>query len=161
KQDRGPYGQNADDMNDLINRLSLSQGVSSPKTMRATLLVLLSSGLLNAMPLQAEDPTPIPELKRWEQNMEKYGEMFKDQRALGVMPEQYVYYYDGEWVYFQIADYTGNPKYLEYGKNCRETYRGHVLELNGKLPGHRVHPHGLYEDYKRNKDEKSKEALLL
>jgi hypothetical protein len=129
--------------------------------MRATLHLLLATTLLNALPVRAEDPTPIPELKRWEQNMEKYGEMFKDQRALGIMPEQYVYYYDGEWVYFQIADYTGNPKYLEYGKNCRETYRGHVLELNGKLPGHRVHPHGLYEDYKRNKDEKSKEALLL
>jgi hypothetical protein len=110
---------------------------------------------------RAEDPVPIPELKHWEANMLKFGEAHKDERSFGIMPEQFVYYYDGEWVYFQIADYTGNPKFIEYAHNCQETYRGHVFAENGKLPGHRIHSHGLYEDYKRFKDEKSKEALML
>ncbi len=108
-----------------------------------------------------EDAVPIPELKRWEENMIKYGEAHKDERASGIMPEQFVYYYDGEWVFFQIADYTKNPKFIEYAHNCQETYRGHVFAESGKLPGHRIFPHGLYEDYKRFKDEKSKEALML
>ena len=121
-----------------------------------TLLTLLCSTAV-----RAEDAVPIPELKHWEENMVKFGEKHKDERSFGIMPEQYVYYYDGEWVFFQIADYTGNAKYIEYAHNCQETYRGHVFAEAGKLPGHRIHSHGLYEDYKRFKDEKSKEALML
>ena len=127
------------------------------KVLAAALLLaaLLSYGV------RAEDPVPIPELKLWEKNMLEFGEKYKDQRSFGIMPEQYVYYYDGEWVFFQIADYTKDPKWAQYAQNCEETYRGHIFAEKGMLPGHRVHPHGLYEDFKRNKDEKSKEALLL
>jgi hypothetical protein len=127
-----------------------------PRLGSLILITMLSAGIS-----RAEDPTPIPELKLWEKNMVVYGDKFKDQRALGIFPETHIYYYDGEWVYFQIADYTKDPKWLVHSQNCRETYRNHVLELNGKLPGHRVHPHGLYEDFIRNKDMKSREALLL
>ena len=129
--------------------------------MRVLLLTSVLASLLIVPAAFAEDPVPIPELKRWEENMIKFGEKHKDERAMGIMPEQFVYYYDGEWVFFQIADYTGDRKFIEYAHNCQETYRNHVFAENGKLPGHRIHPHGLYEDFKRFKDEKSKEALLL
>ena len=108
-----------------------------------------------------QDTVPIPELKQWEKNMLEYGDKFKDQRALGIFPEVNIWFYDGQWVYFQIYDYTRDPKWLIAAQNCEETYRAHIFAENGKLPGHRMHPHGLYEDYKRNKDLKSREALLL
>ena len=113
-----------------------------------------------ALACSAED-VPIPELRQWEKNMVEYGAKFVDQRALGIFPEVNIWFYDGQWVYFQIYDYTKDPKWLAAAQNCEETYRGHIFKENGKLPGHRMHPHGLYEDYKRNKDEKSREALLL
>jgi hypothetical protein len=86
-------------------------------TLRALFLALLP--LLSHGFAGAEDPVTIPELKRWEENMVKFGEKHKDERSFGIMPEQFVYYYDGEWVFFQIADYTGNVKYNEYAHNCR------------------------------------------
>lgn len=129
-----------------------------------TYLLFFITAIFASPAALAEDSTPIPELKRWEENMLKYGEMHRDERDKGIMPEQFVYYYDGEWVYFQIADYTGDKKWIEYAHNCQETYRTHVIDTfakGEKVPGHRVHPHGLYEDYVRFKDEKSKEALML
>ncbi|HYF48008.1 MAG TPA: hypothetical protein VEJ63_01280 [Planctomycetota bacterium] len=127
--------------------------------MRSLCILILIA--LAPLPCRAEDPKPIPELKLWEANMLKFGEHYKDQKALGIVPEYGTYYYDGEWVYFQIYDYTKDPKWLPWSQSCEEVYRTHIFEEKGMLPGHRVHPHGLYEDFKRNKDEKSREALML
>ena len=103
---------------------------------------------------------PIPELALWEENMKKYGAQHGDERDKGLW-EGAVWYYDGGRVYYQIADYTGEPKWIQFAQNSEETYRKYVLDNNGKIPGWRVFPHGLYMDYQRTGDEKSKQAALL
>jgi len=103
---------------------------------------------------------PIPEFKRWEQNMVKYGQKHFDERSKGLW-EGAVWYYDGQRVFYQISDYTKDKKWGEAAHNSREVYRGYVLKNNGRLPGWRIFPHGLRMDWERNKNEDSKKAAIL
>lgn len=100
---------------------------------------------------------PIPELERWEKNMVAYGTMHRDERAKGI-DESAVWYYDGQRVFYQIADYTKDPKWNEAARNSEQTYRAYAF--SGNTPGWRVFPHGLYQDFKRTGDEKSKAAVI-
>ena len=54
---------------------------------------------------------PIPEFKRWEQNMVRYGQKHFDARSKGLW-EGAVWYYDGQRVFYQISDYTKDKKWL-------------------------------------------------
>jgi hypothetical protein len=54
-----------------------------------------------------------------------------------------VWFYDGARVYFQIADYTGNPKWKNCGHNIASQYADYVISVNGKTNGYSVFPHGL------------------
>ena len=107
----------------------------------------------------------FPELQKWEQNMMKYGSRYEGQsREIireGYISEAKVWYYDGTRVYYQLADYTGDPQWNAFAENCLRTYRGYVFALNGKVPGWRIFPHGLHMHFKRTGDEKSKEAAIL
>jgi hypothetical protein len=112
----------------------------------------------------SEDIPPIPNLHDWEINMIKFGaEHLKpisefDDRYI----ERYVWYYDGIKVYYQIAQYTKDPRWKEGAKICIDWYRDKFIFPNkGKIGGWRLFPHGLYMDYMINGDEKSKEAILL
>jgi hypothetical protein len=108
---------------------------------------------------------PIPELRLWEENMKIYGMKHGDDSrhriSADYTSEAHVWYYDGARVFYQITDYTNDPKWNQFAENCMETYRGYVFELNGKVPGWRIFPHGLYMHFKRTGDEKSKEAAIL
>ena len=104
-------------------------------------------------------PMPIPELALWEKNMVEFGAKYQDQRAMTTW-EGAVWYYDGQRVFFQLADYTHDEKWKQAAQNSAETYRGYVLNNDGKIPGWRIFPHGLFEDFKRNGDVKSKEAVI-
>ena len=103
---------------------------------------------------------PIPELRRWEENMVKFGKQHFDQRDKGTW-EGAVWYYDGERVFYQIADYTRDPSWNRAAQNSEQTYRTYVLKNNGQIPGYRIFPHGLAMDYERTGDEDSKRAAIL
>jgi len=103
---------------------------------------------------------PIPELRQWEENMKKFGMQNADERSKGI-DESAVWYYDGERVFYQIADYTSDPQWNTFAQNSEETYRANVLQNNGRIQGWRIFPHGLFMDYKRTGDEESKRAALL
>lgn len=75
--------------------------------------------------------------------------------------ESQMWYYDGDRVARQIAEYTDTPSWLECAAKSRALYRGYVLQNGGKLPGYRVFPHGLYMDFVATGDEESKRAVLL
>jgi hypothetical protein len=117
--------------------------------------------LLGAARAQVGGPeVPIPQLRQWEENMKKFGLQHADERSKGV-DESAVWYYDGERVFYQIADYTGDPQWNTFAQNSEETYRNYVFQNNGKIGGWRIFPHGLFMDYKRTGDEESKRAALL
>jgi hypothetical protein len=114
---------------------------------------------------QQTAPVALPELRRWEENMKTYGAKHGAKKAdtsrEGAVNEADVWYYDGARVFYQIADYTGEPKWRDFAQNSLETYRGYVFTLPGKVPGWRLFPHGLYLHFKRTGDQKSKAAALL
>ncbi|MCD6404810.1 MAG: hypothetical protein J7M19_03180 [Planctomycetes bacterium] len=103
---------------------------------------------------------PIPEFKRWESNMIEYGRKHFDERSKGIS-EGNVWYYDGQRVFYQIADYTGDEKWIEAAHNSRETYRGYILENDGRIPGWRIFPHGLQMDWERHRNADSRKAAVL
>jgi hypothetical protein len=75
--------------------------------------------------------------------------------------EGQVWYYDGARVYFQIADYTGDPKWEKCAWNIARQSRDFVTQAGGHIQGWRVFPHGLRMAYERSKDESYRKALLL
>jgi len=110
-----------------------------------------------------ENP-PIPLVGRWEQQMRSWGRKHSDAKELARkgLWEGNVWYYDGQRVYYQIADYTGDPSWTQAAALVEKLYRdGYLLKHKGRLPGWRVFPHGLLEDYRHTEDELSKEAALL
>jgi hypothetical protein len=107
---------------------------------------------------------PIPLVDRWEKQMVTYGAKHAEGDVIQKRGtwEGNVWYYDGQRAYYQIADYTGDPRWLEAAEKVEQVYRDkYVLRNNGATTGYRIFPHGLLEDYKRTDDELSKKAALL
>ena len=71
-------------------------------------------------------------------------------------------YYDGEWVYYQIADYTKNYSYWNGCAAAAESiYRDqYVIPNNGFVPGYWNFTHGVLQDYLRTGDVTSRNALV-
>lgn len=107
---------------------------------------------------------PTPEIQLWEHQMREYGakhcavlkssQSSADQR-LGST------YYDAQWVYYQIADYTKERQWIECAEYAERAYRdSYVSEWQGRVPGYWNFTHGLLEDVQRTGDPKSKAAVL-
>jgi PKD repeat protein len=71
------------------------------------------------------------------------------------------WFYDGERVYSQIAEYTHDGYWYSCAELQEGVYRPYVIENGGGLPGYRVFPHGLAMDYERTGDELSRTAVEL
>ncbi len=112
----------------------------------AAILVCLSSTAVAC----AQTPTDFK--ATWKTNMLSYGERYCQSND----PQ-----YDPIRVYYQIAAYTGDPKWERCAEAQVKTYRdGYLIPNNYGIPGYWVYPHGLYMHYQRTHDEKSKNALL-
>ncbi|MCB0336353.1 MAG: hypothetical protein KDD62_08600, partial [Bdellovibrionales bacterium] len=109
------------------------------------------------------DETPIPNLAQWEANMITYGELLAARlQDPNYDPEFKLAdtYYDAQWTFFQIGDYTGDSRWYTYAQAAELTYRDSYLIPNDAfLPGYWLFPHGLAEDALRTGDEVSKTAL--
>jgi len=71
-------------------------------------------------------------------------------------------YYDAQWVFYQIADYTGDPTWNTCAARAEAVYRDqYVLPNNGSIPGYWNFTHGLMQDYLRTGDAVSKNAAIL
>jgi len=125
-------------------------------------------------PPQTSEVPPIPDLDRWFANWQKYGEKYycsKEQiEANGIIETgantYSAWYYDGMWGAYKLSDRVSTTAEKNKWALCatyfRKPYRDdYVLKNNGKIPGWRIFPRGLYEDYLRTGDIKSKEALIL
>jgi hypothetical protein len=102
-------------------------------------------------------------MAEWEANMLTYGAMHCDQTRISSLGtwEGSVWYYDGIRAYYQIADYTGDPQWITCARYVADVYRNYVFSAEGKVPGWRVFPQGLYVDYLKSADAESLRALKL
>lgn len=70
-------------------------------------------------------------------------------------------YYDAQWVYLQIAEYTGDTSWRECAQRARAIYRdGYVLPNRGFVPGYWNFPIGTALDYLQTGDALSKQATV-
>lgn len=122
----------------------------------------INFSVVNELVIDTAAP-PIPELEEWAANMVQWGEFHCNPQRISELGtwEGNVWYYDGMRVYYQIADYTKDPKWAECARLVGAVYRGYVLNAGGLVPGWRVFPHGLHMDLLRTNDQGSKHALEL
>lgn len=117
-----------------------------------------------ASPMDKTETVPIPLFDQWEANMITYGALHAEDAEYPIpvddVSEAHVWYYDGARVYYQIADYTGDDKWIELAETVNDAYRGYVFAAGG-VHGWRIFPHGLLMHYQRTGDPESKEAALL
>lgn len=121
---------------------------------------------LGEVPPELVDP---PQLAQWEANMDLYG------RQLGEVLMNYSsaeltssearndVYYDGQRVFFQIADYTGRAEpWNTYAQRAEQIYRDNYAIPNAYMvAGHIRFPHGLYMDHLRTGDTLSTTGIPL
>lgn len=112
---------------------------------------------------QVSTDRSIPGIEQWEANMRNYGRTLCQPAKIAQLStwEGNIWYYDGIRVYYQIADYTNDPSWNDCARYVRDVYRPYVLNADGRIPGWRVFPHGLQEDYLRNGSRDSKRAVVL
>ena len=107
----------------------------------------------------------IPQLARWKTQMQSFGrkngellsssELNADQRLDSV-------YYDGQWVFQRIAEYTGEPVFKRYAARAGEIYRDeYIVPSKGNAQGFRTFTRGLVDDFLKNGEVRSKQAALL
>jgi len=105
----------------------------------------------------------LPQLPAWEANMRSYGGAHCDRATILANStwEGSVWYYDGERVYYQIADYTRDPSWAACARYVEEMYRDtYVLPNNGALPGWRLFTRGMTLDYQKTGDEASRTGAI-
>ncbi len=107
----------------------------------------------------------VPELARWESQMREYGR--RNCQALqngtgGYDAALLNTYYDAEWVFYQIGDYTRDSSWYNCARAAEAVYRDqYTAASNGGVPGYWIFTHGLLEDYMRTGDSASRNALVL
>ena len=108
---------------------------------------------------------PLAELTTWENNMLKFGTKHCNnlKNNVGSAGERLnSIYYDAEWVYFRIADYTKDASWNSCAQVAESVYRdGYVIPNSGHVPGYWNFTHGVTQDYLRTGDETSKSTAIL
>ena len=107
----------------------------------------------------------IPDFARWETQMKSYGETNCQRlrnKSLSYDDRLSDTYYDAEWVFYRIADYTGDSSWKSCALAAQSVYRDEYLFPNsGKMPGYWNFSTGLAENFIRTGDKRSKEAVLM
>jgi hypothetical protein len=115
--------------------------------------------------IQAQTPaTPIPQLALWESNMLTYG-LSNGLVLIDPLTDPEVAlagtYYDAEWVYQQIANYTGDNSWMVYAEKAQEVYRDDYLLVYLVLPAYWAFPNGILRDWQTTADPVSANALVV
>ncbi len=108
---------------------------------------------------------PIPGLSQWEAHMKDNARIVRAQpeRVFGSnVNESYIWYYDGIFVFHQIAQYTKDKKWLDVAAKCRRFYRDSYVIQSRKygVDGWRNFTRGLYYDWVVLKDEVSRNTAI-
>ncbi|MCF6352145.1 MAG: T9SS type A sorting domain-containing protein [Cyclobacteriaceae bacterium] len=126
----------------------------------AVAIILIFSFKINAQP---------PLFDQWESNMVEYGQKWGDilmaysEAELTSPVARNNVYYDGQRIFFQIADYTGDAEpWNSYAQRAEVIYRDkYAIPNNYGVQGYRRFSHGLYMDAVRTNDDLSAEGVFL
>ncbi|MCA1990829.1 MAG: hypothetical protein LDL41_02110 [Coleofasciculus sp. S288] len=104
-------------------------------------------------------------ISKWESRMTDFGQRLYDSLS---NPENTfdfeldpTTYYDAEWVFYQIADYTGDNRFFDYAEELGSIYQAYVFDNSGAVPGYRNFSHGLTLRYLQTGDEDARDAARL
>ncbi|MEI7905167.1 MAG: FlgD immunoglobulin-like domain containing protein [Candidatus Firestonebacteria bacterium] len=108
---------------------------------------------------------PIPGLSSWEENMLDNSRVIAAQPSeadCGKISEGFIWYYDGIFIFHQIAEYTKDKSWLKVAEKCRKFYRdGYVINCKkNSADGWRNFTRGLYYDWTVLNDETSKKTAI-
>ena len=104
-------------------------------------------------------PPTLTGLGQWSSDRVIFGRMHCTSNE-SLLSENNAWYYDGERVYYQIADATGDPSWNACALLEQSIYRPDVLNNNGWIYGYEVFPHGLAMNFRRTGDPLSRQAVL-
>lgn len=109
-------------------------------------------------------PKPIPDFASWESRMKSFGTQHCNTIKSGVLSGDQALdatYYDAEWVYYQIADYTKDSSWNSCADAAEKIYRDkYVIPAGGKATGYWNFTHGVTQDFLRTGDVTSKNAAI-
>jgi hypothetical protein len=123
------------------------------------LVITLTTAILTPSPVFAISPVPIPEKATWESNMTVKGTSICNTLSTNLDSV----YYDGEYVYYKIAAYTGNAAYWNAcAAKAEAIYRDqYAIPNKGKVPGYWLFTNGLRLDSQRTGDSTSQTTAQL
>lgn len=115
--------------------------------------------LLLAAPAWAD--TPANNLAKWQANMLIYGKKHCAYAKEHIYDDPHLNtaYYDGERIYYQIADYTGDSSWNSCAQATEWLYRDNYFKSPGGPAGYWNFARGLALDYKRTGDQASSDAV--
>ncbi len=112
-------------------------------------------------PAPAQD---IPQLANWESQMKQFGRTHCENLSRSNLSFDFKLastYYDSQWVFFQIADYTKDSYWRNCAQAAERIYRDQYAKNAGWLvPGFWIFTHGLAQDYLRTGDTASRTAAI-
>lgn len=121
--------------------------------------------IIACLPYAAAD-TP-PNLDLWNAKMlslgSKWGQFLDPASGRSLDERLGAQYYDAQWVFYQIADYTRNKEpWYTYANFAERAYRDdYLIPNNFGAQGFRRFPHGMYEDFRRDGDTTLEQLRLL
>lgn len=108
---------------------------------------------------------PIPFIDLWRSQMVSYGETHcrnLQSSSLNFDSKLLATYYDAQWVFYQIGDYTGDSKWYQCAQAAERIYRdAYLIANNGVVPGYWSFGHGLLRDYLSTGDSASRTGVLM
>lgn len=98
-----------------------------------------------------------PEFSAWIDNMQTYGRQWGDivTDPNNTWENRFFHsYYDAQWVFYQIADYTNEAEpWLRYAEDAKANYRDNYYRpADYREAGYQRFPHGIFEHYMRGGD---------
>lgn len=149
----------------LGNRSQVPYIVSPPVAPPAEGVPVIPPPAVQPPPAPPYQAAAIPLLELWKSQMISYGNTHCQNlknRAFDFDGLLASTYYDAEWIYYQLADFTGDSKWLGCAEAAEGVYRDRYLVVNnGNLPGYWNFSHGLTRDFLSTGDQSSRNAVLM
>jgi len=114
---------------------------------------------------EEELPFVEPNIADWESHMLSFGNTHGDYLVANHASSDDAVlqstYYDATWVYYKIADYTGDTGWLDVADAANEIYGRYITANAGGIPGFWKFPFGLGEKYTRDSNIADKTLIDL
>jgi hypothetical protein len=104
---------------------------------------------------------PIPGFERWENHMLAFGQYHcRQANYQGIWDGGSVWFYDGQRMFYQIADYMRLPFFNACAEMIGDSYQDYVFDRVGQDYPYRTFTGGLRMDYERTGDPRAAEAVF-